>query len=128
MRRTVSTACSEFQAALRHVWASGSTYAEMTAFFGVTRDQIIRLRDRLPLPLRLDRSKRRKGPRHGDPTPEEIRQRCAEIRAKHLAQRLAEPADRVYRRSECDFVRFRFDACEHGDDPLEQLMDNFGDE
>jgi len=128
MRRTVSTACSTFQATLRHVWASGSTYAEMTAFLGVTRDQIIRLRDRLPLPLRLDRSKRKKGPRHGDPTPEEIRRRCAEIRAQHMAQRLAEPADRVYRRSETDFVRFRFESAEIRDDDLEQLMDNFGDE
>lgn len=128
MRGTVSTACSTFQATLRHVWASGSTYAEMTSFLGVTRDQIIRLRDRLPLPLRLNRSKRKKGPRHGDPTPDEIRQRCAEIRAQHMAQRLAEPEDRVYRRSETDFVRFRLETSEIGDDALEQLLDNFGDD
>ena len=69
---TVSTACKTFQAALKRVWASGSTYAEMTSFFGVTRDQVIRLRDTLKLPLRLDRSKRKKGPRHRDPTPAEI--------------------------------------------------------
>ena len=129
MRGTVSTACSTFQATLRQVWASGSTYAEMTSFLGVSRDQIIRLRDRLPLPLRLDRSKRKKGPRHADPTPAEIRQRCAELKAKHLADRLAEPADKAYRKTETDFIRFRFDAPqERGDDALERLMDDFGDE
>ena len=124
MRRTVSTACKSFQALLTNVWASGSTYAEMTSFFGVSRDQIIRLRDRLHLPLRLDRSKRKKGPRHGDPTPAQIRQHCAAIRAKHLADRLAEPADKAYRKTETDFVRFRFYAPhERGDDPIEGLID-----
>ena len=129
MRRTVSTACKSFQSLLQNVWASGSTYAEMTSFLGVSRDQIIRLRDRLHLPLRLDRSKRKKGPRHGDPTPDEIRQRCAALRAKHLADRLSEPADKTYRKTENDFIRFRLDAPqERGDDALEQLLDNFGDE
>jgi hypothetical protein len=129
MRRTVSTACKSFQALLTSVWASGSTYAEMTSFLGVSRDQIIRLRDRLHLPLRLDRRLRKKGPRHGDPTPAEIRQRCDALRAKHLADRLAEPADKTYRKTENDFIRFRLDAPqERGDDALEQLLDNFGDE
>ena len=71
MRGTVSTACSTFQATLRQVWASGSTYADMTMFLGVSKDQLFRLRDRLKLPLRLDRSTRKKPPRHKDPTPEE---------------------------------------------------------
>lgn len=129
MRRTVSTACKSFQALLQNVWASGSTYAEMTSFLGVSRDQIIRLRDRLHLPLRLDRRLRKKGPRHGDPTPAEIRQRCAALRAKHLADRLAEPADKVYRKTENDFIRFRFDAPqERGDDPLERLIDGVSNE
>jgi len=129
MRRTVSTACKSFQSLLTNVWASGSTYAEMTSFLGVSRDQIIRLRDRLHLPLRLDRSKRKKGPRHGDPTPAEIRQRCAAIRAKHLADRLAEPADKAYRKTETDFVRFRLEQSpERGDDALERLMDDYCDE
>ena len=129
MRRTVSTACRSFQSLLTNVWASGSTYAEMTSFLGVSRDQIIRLRDRLHLPLRLDRSKRKKGPRHGDPTPAEIRQQCAAIRAKHLADRLAEPADKTYRKSEPDFIRYRFDAPqERGDDPIEGLIDGIRSE
>jgi len=129
MRRTVSTACKSFQALLTNVWASGSTYAEMTSFLGVSRDQIIRLRDRLHLPLRLDRSKRKKGPRHGDPTPAEIRQRCAVLRAKHLDDRLHEPAGKVYRKTETDFIRFRLDAPhERGDDPIEGLIDGMGGE
>lgn len=129
MRRTVSTACKSFQSLLQNVWASGSTYAEMTSFLGVSRDQIIRLRDRLHLPLRLDRKLRKKGPRHGDPTPAEIRQRCAALRAKHLDDRLAEPPGKVYRKSEVEIVRFRLqERIEQQDDALERLIDDFGDE
>ena len=126
MPGTVSTACRTFQATLRKVWASGSTYAEMTEYLGVTRDQVIRMRDVLRLPLRLDRSQRRKGPRHKDPTPEEIAAACAAIRARHLESRRNEP-DRVYRKHD-EYVRFRVErASELSSDPLEDLIDNFGD-
>ena len=128
MPGTVSTACKAFQASLRHVWASGSTYTEMTLFLGVTKDQLFRLRDRLKLPLRLDRSKRQKPPRQRDPTPEEIAQRCAEIRSKHLEVRMAEPDNRVYRKGEHDFIRFKLERARDQDaDALEQLIDDFGD-
>lgn len=128
MRGTVSTAAKTFQAALRNVWASGSTYAEMTDYLGVTKDQIIRLRDRLRLPLRLDRSTRKKGPRHSDPTPEEIAAACAALRAKHLAERRAEPASRTYRTTEMDLISFRLQRShEIRTDSLEQLIDDLGD-
>lgn len=129
MPGTVSTACKTFQSTLRRVWASGSTYAEMTLFLGVTKDQLFRLRDRLPLPLRLDRSKRAKPPRHRDPTPQEIAAACAELRAKHIQQRISEPGDKTYR-SERDFIRFKLEQSRdrHSScDPLEELLDNFGD-
>ena len=124
MPGTVSTACKTFQATLRRVWASGSTYAEMTLFLGVTKDQLFRLRDRLPLPLRLDRSKRAKPtglPHCGTDS--------SELRAKHIQQRISEPGDKAYR-SERDFIRFKLE--QSGDrnsscDPLEELLDNFGD-
>lgn len=123
MRRTISTASATFQKTLRSVWSSGSTYAEMTAFLGVTRDQIIRLRDRLHLPLRLDRSARKKGPRHKDPTPEQIAAACAEIRARHLEARRHEP-DRPYRKND-EYVRFKIERSRDvHDDPLEQLIDD----
>jgi hypothetical protein len=123
----ISTACQTFQASLRHVWASGSTYAEMTLFFGVTKDQLFRLRDRLQLPLRLDRSKRQKPPRYRDPTPEEIAERCAELRAKHLEARRNEPKDRSYRKSS-DIVQYRLEA-ESGSYgmSLEEWLDNCGE-
>jgi len=128
MRRTVSTACSTFQATLRHVWASGSTYAEMTLFLGVTKDQLFRLRDKLALPLRLDRSKRKKPPRHRDPTPDEIAQRCAELKSRHLEDRRSEPPDRNYARPH-DFIRFKLERARMlTDDPLEQLLDDFADQ
>lgn len=123
MPGTVSTACATFQTTLRRVWASGSTYTEMTLFLGVTKDQLFRLRDRLGLPLRLDRSKRQKPPRHRDPTPAEIAAMCAEIRARHLEQRRNEP-ERTYR-SQHDFVQFRVEqAADRHADPLEQLIDD----
>lgn len=126
MPGTVSTACKTLQATLSHVWASGSTYAEMVDFLGVTRDQIIRLRDRLQLPLRLDRSKRKKGPRHADPTPAEIAKRCAEIRERHAEQRRNEPP-RTYRTTH-EMVAYRLERSVHIDnDPLEQLLDDFFD-
>lgn len=128
MPGTVSTACKAFQATLRKVWASGSTYSEMTLFLGVTKDQLFRLRDRLSLPLRLDRAKRQKPPRQLDPTPEEIAQRCAEIRAHHMQQRMAEPDSRVYRKGDHDFIRFKLErAREQTDDALERLIDDYGD-
>ena len=125
MPGTVSTACKTFQATLRSVWASGSTYSEMTLFLGVTKDQLFRLRDRLQLPLRLDRSKRKKPPRQRDPTPREIAKACAEIRAKHLEQRRAEDPSKVYPKCERDLVRFRLTIePSRGDDALERWVDN----
>ena len=123
---TVSTACQTLQTALKHVWASGSTYAEMTHFLGVSRDQIIRLRDKLGLLVRLDRSARKKGPRHADPTPGEIAAQCAEIRARHMDARRNEPV-RAYRTA-TDMIQFRIERSQElQNDPLEELMDNFGD-
>jgi hypothetical protein len=123
---TVSTACQTLQATLKSIWATGSTYAEMTMFLGVSRDQITRLRDRLGLPVRHDRSKRKKGPRHGDPTPKEIAARAAEMRAKHMASRLAEPP-KTYR-TFTEMVLFRVERShELKNDLLEELLDNFGD-
>lgn len=124
--RTTSTASLTFQKALRNVWASGSTYAEITSHFRVTRDQVIRLRDVLRLPKRMDRSQRKKGPRHRDPTPDEIAAACAQYRAEHLEARRNEP-DRQYRKSD-EYVRFRFERSrDTPGDPLEDLIDNFGD-
>jgi hypothetical protein len=89
---------------------------------------LIRLRGVLDLPLRLDRSKRAKPPRHRDPTPEEIAAACAEIRRRHMEQRLAEDPGRKYLKPETDPVRFRLDQeSGRGDDALESLWDNFGD-
>lgn len=127
MRGTVSTACKAFQTTLKRVWASGSTYAEMTLFLGVSKDQLFRLRDRLGLALRLDRSQRKKPERHRDPTPAEIARQCAAIRAAHLERRRSEPDDRKYSRTH-EFIIFKLErARETSVDPLEQLMDDYGD-
>ena len=59
-------------ATLRLQWASHSSYAAICSFWTVTRDQVVRLRDKLPLPLRHDRRPRYRPPRADRPTPEEI--------------------------------------------------------
>lgn len=126
MPGTVSTACQAFQATLRRVWASGSTYSEMTLYLGVTKDQLFRLRDRLELPLRLDRSQRKKPRRQRDPTPQEIAAACAALRARHLEQRRNE-ADRCYRPgSRLTAFRIEGERSGRGEDPLEQLIDDMG--
>lgn len=129
MPSTVSTACKTFQAALRRVWSSGSSIAEVTCYLGITKDQFIRLRSVLKLELRLDRSQRAKPPRHRDPTPAEIAAACAELRAKHLEQRRSEDPSRVYQRQDRDVPRYRLEGPRIiGDNQLESLMDNFCDE
>jgi hypothetical protein len=57
---------------LRIQWASHSSYAQICAFWTVTRDQIIRLRTVLPLPARHDRKLRHRPARGNGPTPEEL--------------------------------------------------------
>ena len=57
---------------LRVQWASHSSYAAICSFWSVTRDQIVRLRDVLPLPLRHDRKLRYRPPRSTKPSDEEI--------------------------------------------------------
>ncbi len=59
-------------AVLKIQWASHSSYASLCTFWTVTRDQLVRLRDVVPLPPRHDRRLRFKPPRPEKPTPEEI--------------------------------------------------------
>jgi len=59
-------------ATLKVQWASHSSYASLCTFWTVTRDQLVRLRDVVPLPPRHDRRLRYKPPRPEKPTPEEI--------------------------------------------------------
>lgn len=69
---------------LRLQWCSHSSMAAICTYWSITKDQLIRLRDVLPLPKRLDRSLRYKPARsaYRDPTPREIAQACREIQAK----------------------------------------------
>ena len=57
---------------LRVQWASHSSYAAICSFWTVTRDQLVRLRDVLPRPLRHDRKLRYRPPRAERPSREEI--------------------------------------------------------
>ena len=59
-------------ATLKLQWASHSSYAAICSFWSVSRDQIARLRDVLPLPLRHDRKLRYRPPRAEKPTAAEI--------------------------------------------------------
>lgn len=59
-------------AVLKIQWASHSSYASLCSFWTVSRDQLVRLRDVIPLAPRHDRRLRYKPPRPEKPTPEEI--------------------------------------------------------
>ena len=59
-------------AVLKVQWASHSSYASLCTFWTVSRDQLVRLRDVIPLAPRHDRRLRYKPPRPEKPTPEEI--------------------------------------------------------
>ena len=57
---------------LRVQWASHSSYAAICEFWTVTKDQLVRLRNVLPLPLRHDRRLRCRPERAERPTDAEI--------------------------------------------------------
>ena len=57
---------------LKIQWASHSSYAAICEFWTVTKDQLVRLRNVVPLPLRNDRKKRFRPQRAERPSPEEI--------------------------------------------------------
>lgn len=69
---------------LRVHWQSHSSMAAICSYWSITKDQLIRLRDVLPLPKRHDRRFRFKPKRteQRDPTEEEIRQACQAIQAR----------------------------------------------
>jgi hypothetical protein len=76
---TATIDVTEFRAA----WCSHMPIVALCDRYGITKDQVINLRRRWHLPLRLDRKLRYK-PRRGetpDPTPAQISVRAAAIRA-----------------------------------------------
>lgn len=86
---------------LRVQWDSHSSMASICTFWGISKDQLIRLRDVLPLPKRHDRSLRFKPKRRDnvDPSEDEIWNRLVfKIQAgwdaqTELARRVTKPMD-----------------------------------
>ena len=74
-------------ATLRVQWDSHSTYASICTHWTITRDQLIRLRDVLPLAKRHDRRLRLKPPRAPRPDAAEIEASRASL---SLAPQIAE--------------------------------------
>lgn len=68
---------------LRVQWLSHSSMASICAYWTISKDQLIRLRDVVPLPKRHDRRLRFKPKRsdYRDPTPAEIRRACRDLQA-----------------------------------------------
>ena len=119
--KRANTAAASVQASIREVWASGSTIAELTAFVGITKDQFIRLRSVLKLPLRLDRSQRAK-PQREHLSWQTIQKRIREVQATWDAD--TEYARRVVKNGD---VTLRVVSLEDegGDDesPVERAVD-----
>ena len=80
MGNTATIDVAEFRAA----WLTHAPMRELCERYDITRDQLIRLKVVFRLPPRHDRSLRYKPKRRDfvDPTPAEIRARCAEIQAR----------------------------------------------
>jgi len=70
-------------------WDSHSSYAAICTHWTITKDQLIRLRDVIPLTLRIDRRLRFRNDPHEQPTPEEDE---ASMSGLALAPRVAERA------------------------------------
>jgi hypothetical protein len=66
---------------LKRLWAAGKTHQEIAAALGCSEIYVAQLRQRHNLPMRR---RVQHGPKDVDPTPEEIAERKAEIRARHL--------------------------------------------
>lgn len=74
---------------LHQMWMDGKTYEEIGKRFGVAASTIYWWSRQYKLPKR-PKPMKSKSP---DPTPEEIAERAAECRARHLAERRAESPD-----------------------------------
>ena len=57
---------------LKVQWGSHSSYAAICTFWTITKDQLVRLRNVVPLPLRTDRRLRFRPDAYERPTPEEV--------------------------------------------------------
>lgn len=122
---TANTAAASTQALIREVWASGSTIADLVKFVGITKDQFIRLRAVLELPLRLDRSKRAKPPQQRI-CWQTIERRKKEVQANWDAE--TEYARRVVKNPEVIYRVTPFDLTDpengtDGRDDIERLTD-----
>lgn len=85
----------------REWWTGGVPVTRIAVSLGLTHDGVNRVRARLGLEARTPRTRAAPAvPVDRDPTPAEIAAACAELRAKHLAKRLAEPVNRRYRDDE----------------------------
>lgn len=121
----VNTAAATVQTLIREVWASGSTIAQLTTFVGITKDQFIRLRTVLELPLRLDRSKRAK------PPPQRLSWSAVEARKREVQagwDAKTEYDRRVIKNPEVVYKPIPFDLTDpdrstDGRDDIERLTD-----
>lgn len=119
--RRANTAAASVQTLIREVWASGSTIAQLTEFVGITKDQFIRLRAVLKLPLRLDRAKRAK------PPPQKLCWQTIEARKREVQagwDAETEYARRVVKNPDVTFRVVSFDAERSDEDgDIERLTD-----
>ena len=73
---------------LHEMWASGASYKEIAAALGCSESFVHDLKVRHKLP---SRQRPTKEIFENDPTPDEIERMKAEIKARHFAERRAEP-------------------------------------
>lgn len=121
---TATISMQEFRAD----WCSHLPVAELCIRWTITKDQVVRLRDLWRLPLRNDRKQLRKPTRQADPTPAEIAERAAAIRAgwdadTELERRVVKPKPFEMRP-----VDFDYPSDGPATSQLEDFIDRIGNE
>ncbi len=69
------------EAQLKQLWLSGMSVARISAELRISTDSLNRVRVRLGLPARTPTTRAKPGEPYRDPTPEEIAERAAAVRA-----------------------------------------------
>ena len=72
---------------LHTLWTSGASYAEIAAVLGCSESYVHDLKVRHKLP---NRQRATREIFENDPTPEQIQERAAEIKARHMAEMRAQ--------------------------------------
>ena len=97
-------------------WLDYTPIAVLCVKYGITKDQLIRLREVWALPPRMDCRRRHKPKNRRDPSPAEIASACLRIQA--MWDQTTRESRCVYRRQDVELTETRFGVLEPDEDEL----------